>query len=378
MTFTALTAGEFHTCGITSDGTAHCWGHNRNGQSDVPDGVTFTTLTAGGYHTCGITSNGTAHCWGSNGYGQSDVPNGLTFTTIAASVLHTCGITSDGATLCWGHHGFGQSDVPDGLTFTALTAGDFYTCGITSNGTAHCWGDNRNGQSDVPDGLTFTALTAGEIHTCGITSNGTAHCWGDNRNGQLDVPGGVRFGDDVFSPTITSSLDRVANPAGWHNAPVTITYTCTDWMGVDSCPGPFTVTEDGADQQVTATAVDTAGNATTIVDTINLDTNAPTTTLTPHIAGSTLSGTITDTLSGPASVTVVITPVLGTGTARVGATVDCGDEAGIVALALAQQDTACGWTADVPAGIWHIALTGGDVAGNIEDPHDVGTVVITP
>jgi alpha-tubulin suppressor-like RCC1 family protein len=31
-----VSAGEKHTCGITSDGTVECWGDDRKGQSTPP------------------------------------------------------------------------------------------------------------------------------------------------------------------------------------------------------------------------------------------------------------------------------------------------------------------------------------------------------
>jgi len=36
----------------------------------VSGGLSFTGLTAGDAHTCGLTISGTAYCWGSNGSGQ--------------------------------------------------------------------------------------------------------------------------------------------------------------------------------------------------------------------------------------------------------------------------------------------------------------------
>ncbi len=58
-----------HTCGLRTDGTLDCWGHNGVGQSTPPAG-TFTQVTAGNLNTCGLRANGYWTCWGSNGYGQ--------------------------------------------------------------------------------------------------------------------------------------------------------------------------------------------------------------------------------------------------------------------------------------------------------------------
>ena len=36
----------------------------------VAGGVSFAAVTAGGYHTCGVTIVGAAYCWGGNRYGE--------------------------------------------------------------------------------------------------------------------------------------------------------------------------------------------------------------------------------------------------------------------------------------------------------------------
>ena len=36
----------------------------------VSGALTFTALVAGNGHTCGLVSGGTAYCWGDNDYGQ--------------------------------------------------------------------------------------------------------------------------------------------------------------------------------------------------------------------------------------------------------------------------------------------------------------------
>lgn len=83
---------------------------------------------------------------------------------------------------------------------------------------------------------------------------------------------------DTGDPTITHTLTPAApNAAGWFNTPVLVAFTCADsGSGVQSC-GPDTTVHDGADQSVTGTAVDWAGNtATDVVSGLNVDTVAPT------------------------------------------------------------------------------------------------------
>ena len=53
----------FYSCGLRMDGTVQCWGDNRSGQTNAPDGA-FTSLSAGSIHACGVKANDTLSCWG--------------------------------------------------------------------------------------------------------------------------------------------------------------------------------------------------------------------------------------------------------------------------------------------------------------------------
>lgn len=228
--FAALATGGTvggHSCGITTDSAAYCWGANLGGQlgigtavdsSDIPaavsGGLKFRTLTAGGgSHTCGLTGDSVAYCWGFNDDGRigngttplSNVPvpvtGGLRFAMITAGGAHTCALSSTGVAYCWGNnsngqlgHGAGPNDsvptpVSGSLTFTTLAASIFGTCGIINTGAVYCWGGGSAATSGTPaplnTQLSFSALGGGQFHMCGIASSGAAYCWGNDAAGQL-------------------------------------------------------------------------------------------------------------------------------------------------------------------------------------------------
>ena len=81
---------------------------------------------------------------------------------------------------------------------------------------------------------------------------------------------------DKTAPTLTQTVSPPANPNGWLNRDVTIQYTCTDTLsGVDSCPSPKTITAEGANQDISASIIDNAGNSATVSSILNIDKSAP-------------------------------------------------------------------------------------------------------
>ncbi|MGC2694177.1 MAG: hypothetical protein WA738_00140, partial [Candidatus Angelobacter sp.] len=93
-------------------------------------------------------------------------------------------------------------------------------------------------------------------------------------------PGGVLtieiIGVDNDPPTIQATVSPAPNAAGWNNSNVTVSFTCSDAIsGVATCPSPVTVTTEAANQTVSGTATDHAGNSASASVSVNLDKTAP-------------------------------------------------------------------------------------------------------
>lgn len=239
--FTSLAVGDRYVCGITGDGIAMCKGDNSFGRLgdgtttsrahpvavDAPEDVRFTQLSAGPYHTCGLSSTGDVYCWGSNSYGQIgdgsttgrlspsvvSNPDGVTFKRIIVGDRETCALTAAGAAYCWGRNSNGQVGdgtftdravpsrvlAPDDVAFLELSAGGSHTCGLADTGQVYCWGYNDDGrlgdgtQVDqpvpvavrTPPNAYLAHVTVGRLHSCAMTGSGKAWCWGANLNGEL-------------------------------------------------------------------------------------------------------------------------------------------------------------------------------------------------
>jgi alpha-tubulin suppressor-like RCC1 family protein len=239
-----VSAGDTHTCAVTTAGSVKCWGRNLNGQlgnasttnSPTPVDVVglssgVASVSAGSTYSCAATTAGGADCWGDNSFGQlgnGDPLNGSTLTPVAVYGMtsgvsavttgddHACALrTAPGnptpGVKCWGAGGVGQlgnganasSSAPVNVTtltlgVTAVDAGSNHTCALKSNGGIRCWGYDNAGQlgdggtanQNKPVAVTgldngMAGVAAGGSHTCVITGDGGVKCWGDNSFGQL-------------------------------------------------------------------------------------------------------------------------------------------------------------------------------------------------
>ena len=200
--YIAVSAGtRAHTCAIReSDGAIECWGDNRQevwdpetetweffeaGQIDAPEG-SYTAISAGDAHTCAIRTSGEIECWGWNTDGRADAPEG-SYIAVSAGYSHTCAIRESGEITCWGEYWpAGQTDAPEG-SYIAVSTTLGRNCAIRESGEITCWGRNDYGALNAPAG-SFTAVSVGHSHNCGLRTSGAIACWGKNDDGQATPP----------------------------------------------------------------------------------------------------------------------------------------------------------------------------------------------
>ena len=248
--YESITSGVSHACGMSSTRQVFCWGLNTSGQLGngdttvaysatpllVAGGLTFSAIAAGDYHTCGVTTWLAVYCWGSNshmGLGSGDSTIARSYAPVAVSGAtgvsqivagdsYSCTLAPPDSTkpTCWGNGEFGQlgidsanltscptipsgfvcsnnpQSVAGGVAFQYVYAHaglgnglDGLTCGLTATGAAYCWGRNVSGELGdgtntqrytpvaVSGGLTFTTLATGDFHACGL-AGGIVYCWG--------------------------------------------------------------------------------------------------------------------------------------------------------------------------------------------------------
>ena len=134
-------------------------------------------MSAGGLHTCGLTGDGTAWCWGidvlpllNSGDLKYYVPNrvntSLRFTAIESARITECALDDAGAAHCWGVNGSGEvGTTPIGSTFRFDTP-------VTVGG-----------------GIQFSQIWGETATYCGSSTSGGVYCWGRGTSGELGAGG---------------------------------------------------------------------------------------------------------------------------------------------------------------------------------------------
>ncbi|MDR0751602.1 MAG: hypothetical protein LBF12_03310 [Christensenellaceae bacterium] len=249
--FAQVSAGRLHSMAIDVDGHLWTWGYNGNGElgngntstiiyptqitADDGKATKFKSISAGDYFSLAIDSDGRLWSFGLNAAGQLGlgeesnsikIPTQVIATTtdeneitefdfISAGNAHSLAIDASGNLWAFGYNQYGQlgngtttnTTSPVQITagdgavakFKSIEAGHDYSMVVDLYGNLLTCGRNISGQ--LGDGTTvnksslipvsasyikFAAISAGQ-HCLAIDSNGELWVWGNNSYGQLGV-----------------------------------------------------------------------------------------------------------------------------------------------------------------------------------------------
>ena len=335
FTYLQVSAGGSHSLALGSDGNAYAWGYNGSGQlgdgtsssqstpvrvkapdrstyPDLPADFTYLQVSAGQYHSLALGSDGNVYAWGYNNYGQlgngttsysqsvpvrvktpdrktyPDLPADFTYLQVSAGGNHSLALGSDGNAWAWGYNGSGQlgdgtssgqstpvrvktpdrktyPDLPADFTYLQVSAGYLHSLAVGSDGNAWAWGDNssgrlgdgtttsryapvrvktpdRNTYPDLPADFTYLQVSAGGDHSLALGSDGYAWAWGCNSYGGLGnnsysdsyVPVRVR---DPASPKDKSQGLQAAQLSGGYHYSLAVGSDGNAWAWGDNSDG---------------------------------------------------------------------------------------------------------------------------------------------
>ena len=191
-TWSKISAGGYHSLGLTSAGVMYSWGANFNGflgdgtgtdrssPVTIAGGITtWSQVSAGAIHTAAITTGGVMYAWGKNSYGEL---GDNTTSSRSSPVTVVGGITTWSQVACGGHTGQAW-----GHSLALTSAGIMYAWGRNNyNALGDNTTTNRSSPVTVVGGITnWSQIQTGRGGSMGLTSTGIIYTWGSNILGML-------------------------------------------------------------------------------------------------------------------------------------------------------------------------------------------------
>jgi alpha-tubulin suppressor-like RCC1 family protein len=307
--------GGYHSLALKSDGTVWAWGSNVSGQlGGGRTGVRTTPLQVSGLSGVIAIAGGMDHSLAITGASDTTPPtitgsrspaaNSSGWNNTSVTVSFTCADEAGGSGLktCSGpttltNEGGNQS-VPGTATDNADNSASATVSNINIDKTAPTLGGapttaaNALGWYNGDVTIQWTCADQGGLS--GVASCPSQYKFNQNGANQSytatasDAAGNSasttvsNINIDKAAPTVRGAATTAPNAKGWYNGPVTIHFTCADQTGLSGidpnggCPADVVLAKDGANQSVTRTATDRAGNtASFTVSGINIDRTAP-------------------------------------------------------------------------------------------------------
>ena len=311
-------SSQSYSLAVGSDGNAWAWGYNNCGQlgdgtttqrntpvrvktpdrntyPDLPKDFTYLQVSAGQYHSLALGSDGNAYAWGYNEDGElgdgtttqrntpvrvktpdrntyPDLPKDFTYLQVSAGGAFSLAVGSDGNAWAWGYNYSGRlgdgtttqrntpvrvktpdrntyPDLPKDFTYLQVSAGGAFSLAVGSDGNAWAWGYNysgrlgdgtttqrntpvrvktpdRNTYPDLPKDFTYLQVSAGGAFSLAVGSDGNAWAWGYNYSGRLgdgttisrSTPVRVKTPDRNTYPDLPRDFTYVQVSAGYDHS----------------------------------------------------------------------------------------------------------------------------------------------------------------
>jgi alpha-tubulin suppressor-like RCC1 family protein len=180
-----VSAGEYHSAAIKTDGTLWLWGYGYCGKlgdetttnrsspvQTVSGGTNWRQVSLGGGHSAAIKTDGTLWLWGNGSCGRlgddtienksspvQTVSGGTNWRQVSLGGAHSAAIKTDGTLWLWGLGGRGQlgdntianksspvQTVSGGTNWRQVSLGGIHSAAIKTDGTLWLWGFGNVGQ----------------------------------------------------------------------------------------------------------------------------------------------------------------------------------------------------------------------------------------
>lgn len=227
-----ISAGDFHTLAVKSDGTVLSTGKNRHGQCDVGTWSNIVAVAAGSEFSVGVLRNGTVVSCGKKHSDSRNVSGWRNIVAVSAGAEDIMGLTSAGLAV------FSGNSLLSGRSWANIASveasGYLTMLGVTQTGRVVVGGcSDQRFVSYIANWTNIVAVAAGYNHVVGLHSNGTVTpIWNDKYDyGQCD---GVENWRNIVAIAAGSSHtvglkangtvvaagpkgDKACNVAGWRN-----------------------------------------------------------------------------------------------------------------------------------------------------------------
>ena len=315
----AIAAGEAHSLALLHSGAVYSWGRGANGElgtgttegSATPKQIQqlqASSIAAGRHFSAALRADGRLVAWGANGSGQigdgttarrlRPVAVGLVehVSVFALGDVHAIAVTTSGIVRAWGSGESGRlgngamadHTAPIDVATDALDwdgeeeavppeppvltpASGFYPAAVTVTLTGARASDEIR---FTLDGSVPTETSPQYSAPFSIAASTTVTARSFSSSGLSSSSSVETYTIDTIPPAITAATSPELPSTGWKTTPVTVTFHCTDNLGLVSCSEPVTVSEDGR-REVTGVAVDVAGHRTALTITVPVDLDPP-------------------------------------------------------------------------------------------------------